>query len=206
MKSTSHINQLGYDAMALAYETHRTHLGTSRYLHEFIKRLPKKSLVLDVGCGSGRLIDESLIKAGHLVTGIDISSKQIDLARKNCPTGEFIMADMETLQPEQFAVEGVVCNYALFHVPRESHQRMLLILASFLPIGGQLLVTMGDCDFEGMYELCGEQVWSSHYGPAKNRAMVEAAGFEIEIDEMDTSGGERHQVILAKKLNTKPIY
>ncbi len=33
-----------------------------------------------------------------------------------------------------------------------------------------------------------------------HREIIESAGFEILKNEIDTSGGEKHRVILAKKL------
>ena len=42
-----------------------------------------------------------------------------------------------------------------------------------------------------------EMAWS-HYGPEHNRAMIEAAGCSIDLDEIDTSAGERHQVLMAR--------
>jgi hypothetical protein len=41
----------------------------------------------------------------------------------------------------------------------------------------------------------------SHYGPEKNRKIIEEAGFEIIFDKIDTSGGEKHQIILARKIS-----
>jgi hypothetical protein len=39
----------------------------------------------------------------------------------------------------------------------------------------------------------------SHFGREKNREIIENAGFEILLDEIDTSNAEKHQVILATK-------
>jgi hypothetical protein len=59
---------------------------------------------------------------------------------------------------------------------------------------------MGDRDFEGIHDFYGVKMWSSHYAPAKNSQLVTQAGFEILLDEVDTSGREKHQIILAKKI------
>jgi hypothetical protein len=42
-------------------------------------------------------------------------------------------------------------------------------------------------------------MFRSHYDASKNRGLVEKAGFDIQMDEIDSAGGERHQVILARK-------
>jgi hypothetical protein len=59
---------------------------------------------------------------------------------------------------------------------------------------------MGDREFEGEHKLYGQPMWSSQWGTAKNRKMVEEGGFHILLEEMETSGGERHQIILAEKI------
>lgn len=62
-----------------------------------------------------------------------------------------------------------------------------------------LLVTMGTSEWEGMADFHGTKMFWSHFRPKRNRQIVEKAGFKILLDEIDTSGGEKHQVILARK-------
>lgn len=93
----------------------------------------------------------------------------------------------------------MVSFYAIFHTSRESHGKTLKTFASFLPQRGMLLVTMGAGEREGEEDFYGAPMRWSHYGAEKNRELVEAAGFEILSDEIDDSGEERHQVLLARK-------
>lgn len=189
----------GYDVIAESYFLHRVRLRTDRYVQMFLMNLEKASMILDVGCGAGIPVDDVLIRKGHLVTGIDISAEQIRRAKKNCPRGEYVVQNMMDLREGAYRVDAVISVYALFHIPRKEHGKMLKRWASFLPKGGWMLVTMGDSDFEGFHDLLGWEMWSSHFGPTINRKLVEAAGFRIELDEMDESGGERHQILLAQK-------
>ena len=77
----------------------------------------------------------------------------------------------------------------------------LATLGSFIRAGGVLLATMGASTWEGTEpDFHGVQMYWSHFGPARNRALVEMAGFSVELDELDDPiPGERHQVILARK-------
>ena len=59
----------------------------------FITQLPSGAHVLDVGCGSG-VKSEYLIAHGFKVTGIDISDKRLDIARREVPEGEFRVLSM----------------------------------------------------------------------------------------------------------------
>ena len=190
----------GYNKIALDYFKNRDRLRSGKYVNAFLKLLPKKSVVLDLGCGAGVPVDDILIKAGHEVIGIDVSKTQIDLARKKCPKGQYVVGDIANLEMNEYDVTGIVSFYTIFHLPRAEHRRLLIKLASYLPKGGLLLVTMGDREFEGEHQLHGATMWSSQYGTKTNRSLIEKAGFKVILDEIDNSGGERHQVILSQKV------
>lgn len=189
----------GYDKIAKVYLVNRDRLKSGKYVQQLLKYLPKKSTILDLGCGAGIPVDDILIKSGHSVIGIDISGEQIKLARQSCRGGDFLVGDIRDLKPAEYQANAVISFYTIFHVPRDEQPKLLKIIASYLPAGGILLVTMGDREFEGGHSMYGEPMWSSQYGTVKNRKLVEAAGFSILTDEIDTSGGERHQVIIASK-------
>lgn len=189
-----------YDRIANVYLQSRDRLKTGKYVQRLLKYLPKKSTILDLGCGAGVPVDDIFLKAGHSVIGIDNSGEQIKLARKNCPAGDFLLGNIAQLKEKEYQVEAVVSFYTIFHTPRETQGKTFQIIASYLKKGGMLLVTMGDREFEGTHILHGVPMWSSQYGTIKNRKLIEDAGFKILTDEIDLSGGERHQVILGQKL------
>lgn len=57
-----------------------------------LSHLPEEAHILDLGCGTGQLAQQLLIK-GYKVTGIDGSEEMLRLARENAPGGKFIVAD-----------------------------------------------------------------------------------------------------------------
>ena len=96
-------------------------------------------------------------------------------------------------------------RYAIFHLPRESHEALFRTIHTFLAPGGYILVTMGSAEWEGSEpDFHGVTMWWSHYDPAENRSLIRRAGFEILLDEIDENGGERHQVILARARRRSP--
>lgn len=199
MSQTKKEIRAAYDAVATAYNQDHTSLKAGNLFTEFAQLLPDHATVLDLGCGDGLSGAKRLSKLGHVVTGMDFSRTQIQLAQQNCPEAEFIIRDIATLKSKEFSVSGVICLYALFHIPRIEHGSWLKTVASFLKPGAPLLITLGDKDFEGWHAFYGKRVWSSHYGPEKNRQLLTAAGLSILHDVLDYSGGERHQVVLAQK-------
>lgn len=190
----------GYNVAAKNYSSEfRDQFKNEKHLAELIAVLKPKSMVLDVGCGAGKPVDNYLVSNGMKVVGIDISEAQIELARSSVPEATYEVKDMSELQDSEYQVDVVVSFYAIFHTPREKHIDLLKKFRSFLNTGGYLLITMGASDWEGKEDdFCGSEMYWSHYGEEKNLELVAEAGFEIIRSEIDHSGGEEHLVILAK--------
>jgi cyclopropane fatty-acyl-phospholipid synthase-like methyltransferase len=190
----------GYNKVADNYLAGRDQFKNDKYLAKLNSLISPGSTILDVGCGSGVPVDSYFVRKGHKLMGIDISERQIELAKKNVPEGEYEVKDMSNLEDKEYQVDAVVSFYAIFHTPRESHQKILLKINSFLKKKGYLLITMGSSEWEGKEKdfFGGEMFWS-HYGAKENRLLVEKAGFDVLVDEIDNSGGEKHQVLLAQK-------
>lgn len=190
----------GYNKAAENYSAERDSFQNQKYLEKLIEYLSTGSTILDLGCGSGIPVDKYLTEHNYKVLGIDISEKQIELAKKNLPEQFFEVKDMSELQETEYQADAVVSFYAIFHMPKEQHEELFKKINTFLPENGLILVTMGSSEWEGIEEdFHGAKMFWSHYGAEKNKEIVRQAGFEILFDEVDDSGGEKHLVILARK-------
>lgn len=86
--------QTSYDHCAAAYETARR--GTTNpELALLIDRLPRKAHVLDIGCGAGVPVMQTLARR-FTVTGVDFAAEQIRRAQNNVPTAHLIQGDIMT--------------------------------------------------------------------------------------------------------------
>lgn len=83
------------------------------WLDQLIARLPTGARVLDLGCGAGLPVARDLHDRGFVVTGIDGSRRQIELARGNVPGATFIQTDMTGAEFAEASFGAVTAFYAM---------------------------------------------------------------------------------------------
>ena len=188
-----------YNQCAVDYSSDRDLFKNRKYLDELNKYLKPNSKILDVGCGAGIPVDEYLVSKGHEITGVDISDKQIELAKINVPQAKYFMKDMSEINFEENSFEAVVSFYAIFHIPKEEHLDLFKKIHKYLKKDGIFLATLGYEEWEGSEEFHGVTMHWSHYNKDKNLDLVKEAGFKIIKTEVDNSGGEHHFVVMARK-------
>ncbi|MCB9134764.1 MAG: class I SAM-dependent methyltransferase [Anaerolineales bacterium] len=190
MKNPKQTVQQGYDQIA---ETYRDWAQTVRvgerekFTHYLLDHLPQGANILELGCGAGKPTTQHLA-VRFKVTGVDISAKQIQLARRNVPGMRFIQSDMGKLDfpPNSFA--GVCAFYVFNHFPREELPEMLGKIARWLQSGGLFVASFGVSDEAEFFDedwLGAPTFWSS-FPPEKTRKLVENAGLEIVSAELET--------------------
>jgi cyclopropane fatty-acyl-phospholipid synthase-like methyltransferase len=188
----------GNEKAADDYAADRPQFASIQYLEAYSKLIERGRTILDVGCGDGRPVDEYLVKQGFAVNGIDSSTQLIELAKKNVPEGFYEVRELSDLREGEYCVDGVVSLYAIFQTSRKKYHKILRTIASFMPNGGAILLTMGSGEWERSGEAvrAAESFWN-HYGAEKNSELLESAGFKIYLSEIDGSANEKHQIILA---------
>jgi len=173
---------------------------------EKISDIVEGKKVLDLGCGTGVPFDTYLRKQGYDLTGVDIADKHIEKARENLPEAEFIQGDFFEQDFEQNSFDVVVSFYAIFHIPREEHERLFTRIRKWVDDNGLILVTLGSSEMDNYEDEIGGQkmVWSS-YSVDKNKEIVEKAGFNIIETYIEDWREESHLWVLAepKKANKK---
>ena len=143
---------------------------------------------------------------GRRVTGVDISARQIELARAAVPEARFIHADMTALDLPAASLDAVVAFYSLTHVPRGDLPGLLDAILRWLRPGGVFVATMGAQDSPDEIEddWLGTPMFFSHYGAKKNRALIRRAGFEIEIAAVEEEPEDRHDALFLWVIARKP--
>jgi cyclopropane fatty-acyl-phospholipid synthase-like methyltransferase len=201
----------GYDQIAEHYMTAVARPRADEQRDAWTARLSKllapKSAVLDLGCGSAVPSTAALASAGHRVVGVDISRRQIELARHNVPAATFVACDATDFTAEPGSFDAVMALYSLTHVPRDRYPMLFARIVEWLRPGGWLLASMGTSDQAGWNEEnflgFGHASWTNGCDPTTSRTLLERAGFELEraeIIEYETPfGDERWFWVLGRR-------
>ena len=93
---------------------------------QYLKKLRPEQRVLDVGCGSGRLL--SGLPEGVGYTGIDFSKTLLEIARGKYPDREFILGDISKKSTWESLdkYEAIFSVASLHHLPSRKQQLMVL--------------------------------------------------------------------------------
>ncbi|MHA1910617.1 MAG: class I SAM-dependent methyltransferase [Candidatus Kariarchaeaceae archaeon] len=174
----------GYDKMAEKYLAFRnSEQDECELLPEFIEKvqaLTSNGKVLDAGCGSGIPYTDKLSQYFDVI-GIDISEKQISIAKRLVPKAKFFAKDMLNLDfPDEF-FDGIISYYAIIHVPREEHFEILTNFNRMLKKGGLMLLGMSSLDDPGTSydDFFGETMYWSSFDTETNLKLIKESGFEL---------------------------
>jgi SAM-dependent methyltransferase len=198
----------GYDAISRAYrsdsgesnpaspETTATYIP---WVEELRGHLRPGSRVLDLGCGAGVPATLALVDAGFEVTGIDISTVQIDRARKLVPEATFVCADMVEWNCAPNTFDAIVSLYALIHVPLEDQRDLIPRLARWLTPSGYLLAIVGFQRWTGVEDYLGAPMFWDHAATDTYLAWLGEAGLDPLWHRYVPEGASGHTLVLAQR-------
>jgi predicted TPR repeat methyltransferase len=191
-------NEQSYDKIANFFNSSRRDAKVPELVEEFSQYLKEGDRVLDVGCGGGAPITNYLYEKELQITGIDLSAKLLQLAKRHVPNGEFIKGDIMDFQTDR-VFSGIVAWDSLFHLQIHEHEAVFRKLFDLLKQGGYLLFTHGGSEGEIMGEMYAQPFTYSSLGPDKTRKIVEQLGLDILRWEIDYSEPHGYMKALCKK-------
>jgi SAM-dependent methyltransferase len=202
------IVEAGYDEIAERYfawsdaDPSATRLA---WLDRATRRIPPDTDVLDLGCGAGVPMTKALA-VGRRVTGVDLSERQVALARRNVPSATFVQADMTTLDLPAESLDAVTAFYSLTHLPQAELPGLLEDVHRWLRPGGVFLGSLGAQESADAVEddWLGVPMFFGHHGAKRNRALVRRAGFEIETAVVEEEPEDRHAALFLWVVANKP--
>jgi SAM-dependent methyltransferase len=159
--------------------------------------------VLDLGCGAG-VLSSALVDAGFEVTGIDISSELLRIARAAVPEANFQQGSIYDMDLPSCQAVLAIGEPLTYHSDGDAECRLSEFfhrVSQVLPVGGMLIfdvIEAGEPSLTGQSWYAGEDwaVLVSAEEQAQNRKLVR----EIEVfrkeGELYHRGRETHHVRL----------
>ena len=93
--------------------------------------------ILDVGCGPGNV--EALLledERAYQITGIDLSSELLNIARVRTPSVQYVLGDIRKLPLSMNAYDAVIASFCLPHLTDDEAMKLLADIAQLLKPGG----------------------------------------------------------------------
>lgn len=110
-------------------------------IEEFINLLDAKSYILDLGCGPGHH-SKIFVENGFKVTGIDLSSEMVKLAKKVEPNAEFKVMDIIDLDFAPDIFDAVWASASLIHFKKKEISKALHNIRKVLKPKGLFYISM----------------------------------------------------------------
>jgi SAM-dependent methyltransferase len=195
----------GYNSIVEAYCSIRKDYSEDvDLLNLLIDRLPKGSLILDAGCGSGIPITKILSQTFQVI-GIDFAEKQVSLAQKQVSNANFICQDMTNLGFRELAFNAICSYYAIIHIPRIYHAGIFKRFYSLLQPSGFALLCLGASDLEEdvVENYLGSRMYWSHFNADTNLRLLKETGFNINFSKIVADASHptsSHLFVLAQKI------
>lgn len=157
----------------------RTHPWLRAAMDVFADAVSGLGPVLDVGCGPGT-VTAYLADRGVDVSGVDLSPRMIEHARRLHPHCRFAVGSSTDLELADGSLGGVLGWWSLFNLPRHVLPHVLSSFARSLVPAGQLIIAthVGDGDVPRTEAYGGVPVgWTTYrWQPEQLTELVEQAG------------------------------
>jgi ubiquinone/menaquinone biosynthesis C-methylase UbiE len=141
----------------------------------------KGNRVLDVGCGPGRDA-KYLLENGLDVTGIDLTTRFIEIASEKVPGAKFIVMDMREMDLPDSTFDGIWSCGSFHHLPKKETKSTLLEFRRVLKKGGIVYISVksgtGEKEVRKEDYDCRPRLFS-FYGLDEMRRLVESCGFGV---------------------------
>ncbi|MBT2467689.1 class I SAM-dependent methyltransferase [Streptomyces sp. ISL-66] len=173
----------------------RTHPWLKASIDAFADTVSGLGPVLDVGCGPGT-VTAYLAERGLDVSGVDLSPRMIENARRLHPRCRFAVSSATDLDLAEASLGGVLGWWSLFNLPRDVLPQVLALFARALKPGGHFITAthVGDEDAVRTEAYGGVPVrWTTYkWRPEPFVELIERAGLrpvaELRLPADEHSG------------------
>jgi len=163
--------------------------------------LPRRSRVLDIGCGNGIPITKALMGGEHRVVSLDSSGAMLRHFRLNYPGMPAVQATVQSCPFLDSIFDAAVACGIMFHLNPEDQIRAIANVSRVLKPGALFLFTSGDEDcFQGKVStMNGVEFRHFSYSIGRYERLLRDHGFTLDKVHADNGNNTYY---LAKKANS----
>lgn len=170
-----------YDNLATDYVTHYVDRKPYQGLYSYFTTHLSGKKILDVGCGAGH--DAGFFtNQGLNVTGIDLSTNLLALAKKAAPKAIFTKMDMRVLEFPPKSFDGLWVMTSFQHLPKIDAPETLSGFKRVLKDSGLLYISVTEGEGEGLVakgRYLGMKKYFSNYNETEVKKLLRDAGFTV---------------------------
>lgn len=184
----------GYDEIAHHFIAARNSRIGPRLVQEWGAGLAPGTAILDLACGHGVPITQTLADQGFEIYGVDASPRLLAEFRKRFPAARTECAAVEDSDFFGCTFDAVICWGLMFLLPLETQRLVLSKVARALNPGGKFLFTSTKDEASWRDSLTDRDSYSP--GAEWYRRALREEGLELEREELDE--GENLNFFVAK--------
>ena len=132
----------GYEQVAERFMSARNPRTGAAIIREWSRTVPPRSAILDLGCGHGVPISQTLIEDRFTVFGVDASRTLIEAFRKRFPNAFVECAGIEDSEFFQRTFDGVVAYGLMFLMPEDTQSLVIHKVARALNPNGRFYLPL----------------------------------------------------------------
>lgn len=192
----------GYDKISYNYRSDDGRFMPSDYagwLAELTPLVPKGSPLLELGCGCGVPVAQ-ILAPDYDYLGVDISSVQVERAKKLVENGRFRTADMSQLTFPNEPFAAIISFYTIIHLPLKEQPVLLANIYRWLRPGGYFMATVGHTGWTGTeVDWLGAEMYWSTTDEVTYYQWFTNLNFEVLWSRFIPEGEGGHILLLAQK-------
>ena len=176
----------GYEEFANEFIAARNPDIGADVVRDWARKLPIGASILDLGCGTGVPISQSLIEGGSGVYGVDASPTMAAEFHRRFPQMSIACEPVETSAFFNRSFDGVVAIGLMFLLPADVQRSLIFKVASTLYPGGHFLFTspVQACEWDDLITGLG----SRSLGEEEYAALLSEAGLVVVGNHQDQGG------------------
>ncbi len=181
----------------------------AKHAIEFAGLLMDGFKILDLGCGPGNVAKQLCALKRLEVTGIDLSSEMLEIARINVPGGKFFLQDSRTANFPSEYFDAVVLSFSIVHLDDDEAYEVLANAAKWLREDGYLYLSFMEGKKPGFEttSFSSQPIFFNYFQATEIEDCLKDNGIDcfrrVRQDYLETDGSKTTDAfIFGKKRNT----